>query len=58
VHHEVLVSLLANWLKGTQLRQSKLDVDHLTLSAITVRPDGTETTSTLVWKRAPEHHTE
>jgi hypothetical protein len=58
VHHEVLVSLLPNWLKGTQLRQSKLDGDHLTLSAITVRPDGTETTSTLVWKRAPEHHTE
>jgi hypothetical protein len=58
VHHEVRVSLLPNWLNGTQLRHAKLDGDHLTLSAITAAPDGVETISTLVWKRAPEHPTE
>ena len=57
VHHEVRVSLLPNWLNGTQLRQSKLDGDHLTLSAITTAPDGVDTISTLVWKRAPKHPT-
>ena len=57
VHHEVRVSLLPNWLNGTQLRQSKLDGDHLTLSAITAAPDDAETISTLVWKRTPEHAT-
>ena len=55
VHHEVTVSLLPNWLNGTQLRQSKLDGDHLTLFATTAAPDGIETVSTLLWKRAPEH---
>jgi hypothetical protein len=58
VHHEVTVSLLPNWLNGTQLRHAKLDADHLTLSAITEPTDGVETISTLVWKRAPEHPTE
>jgi Lipocalin-like domain len=58
LHHEVMVSLLPNWLNQTQLRHSKLDGDHLTLSAITEPTDGTETISTLVWKRAPEHPTE
>jgi hypothetical protein len=52
------VSLLPNWLNGTQLRQSKLDGDHLTLSATTAAPDGIETVSTLLWKRAPEHPNE
>jgi hypothetical protein len=58
VHHEVRVSLLPNWLNGTQLRHAKLDGDHLTLSAITEPTAGTEIISTLVWKRAPEHPTE
>jgi hypothetical protein len=58
VHHEVKVSLLPNWLNGTQLRHSNLDGDHLTLSATTNAPDGTQTISTLVWKRAHEHPTE
>jgi hypothetical protein len=40
-------------LNGTQQRQSNLDGDHLTLSAVTAAPDGIETVSTLVWKRAP-----
>jgi hypothetical protein len=57
-HHEVTVSLLPNWLNGTQLRHSKLDGDHLTLSAITEAPDGTQTISTLLWKRTPKHPTE
>ena len=58
VHHNVRVSLLPNWLNGTQLRQSKLGGDHLTLSAVTAAPDGIETISTLVWKRAPGHPNE
>jgi hypothetical protein len=57
LHHQPRVSLLPNWLNGTQLRQSKLDEDHLTLSAITAASDGTETVSTLLWKRAPKHPT-
>jgi hypothetical protein len=58
VHHEVRVSLLPNWLNGTQLRQSTLDGAHLTLSALTAAADGRETISTLLWKRAPQHPTE
>ena len=57
VHHQVTVSLFPNWLDGTQLRHSNLDADNLTLSATTTAPDGVQTISTLVWKRAPEHHT-
>jgi hypothetical protein len=34
---------------------STLGGDHLTLSAITTAPDGVDTISTLVWKRAPNH---
>jgi hypothetical protein len=58
LHHEVTVSLLPNWLNQTQLRHSKLDGDHLTLSATTETTGGIQTISTLVWKRAPEHPTE
>jgi Lipocalin-like domain len=57
LHHQPRVSLLPNWLNLTQLRHSTLDEDHLTLSAITPAPDGVETISTLVWKRAPKHPT-
>ncbi|MCW2652372.1 MAG: hypothetical protein JWR32_3348, partial [Mycobacterium sp.] len=57
LHHQPRVSLLPNWLNLTQLRHSTLDGDHLTLSAITEAPDGAETISTLVWKRAPKHPT-
>jgi hypothetical protein len=55
LRHQPTVSLLPNWLNLTQLRHSTLDGDHLTLSAITEAPDGAETSSTLVWKRAPKH---
>jgi hypothetical protein len=55
LHHQPRVSLLPNWLNLTQLRHSTLDGDHLTLSAITTAPDGVDTISTLVWKRAPNH---
>src|SRR6202022_5076044 len=58
VHHEVRVSLLPNWLNGTQLRQSKLDGDHLTLSATTGAPEGIKTLRKFRWKRAPEHPNE
>jgi hypothetical protein len=57
LHHQPRVSLLPNWLNLTQLRHSTLNGDHLTLSAITEAPDGVETISTLVWKRAPKHRT-
>jgi hypothetical protein len=57
LHHHPWVSLLPNWLNLTQLRHSNLDGDHLTLSAVTEAPDGAETISTLVWKRAPINHT-
>jgi hypothetical protein len=56
LHHEVKVSLLPNWLNHPQLRQSKLDGNHLTLSATTFA-DGAKTVSTLLWKRAPKHAT-
>jgi hypothetical protein len=55
LHHQPRVSLLPNWLNHTQIRQSTLDGDHLALSAITEAPDGSETISTLLWKRAPKH---
>jgi hypothetical protein len=55
LHHQPRVSLLPNWLNLTQLRHSTLDGDHLTLSAVTTAPDGVDTISTLVWKRAPKH---
>jgi len=57
LHHQPRVSLLPNWLNLTQLRHSTLNGDHLTLSAITEAPDGVETISTLVWKKAPVNHT-
>jgi hypothetical protein len=57
LHHQPRVSLLPNWLNGTQLRHATLDGDHLTLSATTTAPDGSETISTLLWKRAPKHPT-
>jgi hypothetical protein len=55
LQHQPMVSLLPNWLNHTQIRHSKLDGNHLTLSAITEAPDGAEDLSTLVWKRAPNH---
>jgi hypothetical protein len=55
IHHHVMVSLLPNWLGGTQIRHSQLDSEQLTLSAKTPLPNGTTMTSTLVWARAPPH---
>lgn len=53
VHHEVVVSLLPNWLGSVQLRHSSLTSDRLTLIAET--PLGGRTIrSTLVWARPPE----
>jgi predicted DNA-binding protein with PD1-like motif len=54
LQHQPMVSLLPNWLNHTQIRHSTLDGNHLTLSAVTAAPDGVETISTLLWKRAPE----
>ena len=57
IHHEVMVSLLPNWLGHTQIRHSQLDSEQLTLSAETPLPHGTTMSSTLVWARAPSHPT-
>jgi hypothetical protein len=54
VHHQVMVSLLPNWLDHTQVRHSRLDGEQLTLSAETTLSNGTAMISTLVWARA--HH--
>jgi hypothetical protein len=53
VHHEVVVSLLPNWLGTVQLRHSSLTSDRLTLTAETPL-DGRTIRSTLEWVRAPE----
>jgi Lipocalin-like domain len=53
IQHQVMVSLLPNWLGHTQIRHSQLDGEQLTLSAKTPLPNGTTMTSTLVWARAP-----
>jgi hypothetical protein len=54
VHHEVVVSLLPNWLGTVQLRHSNRKVDRLTLAADTPL-NGRVIRSTLVWARAPKH---
>jgi hypothetical protein len=54
VHHEVVVSLLPNWLGTVQLRRSTLRGDRLTLVA-EASVNGDMIRSTLVWARAPEH---
>jgi hypothetical protein len=54
VHHEVVVSLLPNWLGTVQLRRSTLEADRLTLTA-DAPLDGVMIRSTLVWCRAPKH---
>ncbi len=51
VHHEVVVSLLPNWLGTVQLRHSMLAGDRLTLVA-EAPVGGTTIRSTLVWVRA------
>jgi hypothetical protein len=51
IRHEVLVSLLPNWLGHTQLRHSQLNDDQLTLSAEAVLTSGTTVLSTLLWMR-------
>jgi len=51
VHHHVGVSLLPNWLGGTQVRQGHLDGTTLVLSADSTSRKGRTTRSTLVWRR-------
>jgi len=55
LQHQPWVSLLPNWLNHNQIRHSRLEGDDLTLCAVTEAPDGAETISTLVWRRAPKH---
>ncbi|MDT5188930.1 MAG: hypothetical protein QOI28_1181, partial [Mycobacterium sp.] len=51
VYHHVGVSLLPNWLGGTQVRQGHLDGTTLVLSADSTSRKGRTTRSTLVWRR-------
>jgi hypothetical protein len=51
VHHHVEVSLLPNWLGGTQLRQGHLDGGTLVLTADSTSRKGRTTHSRLVWRR-------
>ena len=55
VHHEVVVSPLANWLGTVQLRHSSREADRLTLIA-DAPLDGRTIRSTFVWARAPERN--
>jgi hypothetical protein len=52
VRHQVVVSLLPNWLGQTQLRHSRFDGNCLTLTAVSELPDGQTFSATLVWERA------
>jgi hypothetical protein len=54
IHHEVVVSLLPNWLETVQLRDSILKSNRLTLIA-EAPSDSRTIRSTLVWARPPEH---
>lgn len=53
LHHNVIVSLLPNWLDHREERRAYLGGDRLTLSGTTTFADGTSTVATLVWKRRP-----
>ena len=52
VHHHVEVSLLPNWLGGTQVRKGRLDGDSLTLSTEVTSRKGVSSTHVLAWRRA------
>jgi hypothetical protein len=58
LRHGVVVSLLPNWLGGTQIRHGHLDGEFLNLSASATGRDGITRTGTLVWKRAACHTTD
>jgi hypothetical protein len=51
LHHHVDVSLLPNWLGGSQVRHGHLDGETLTLSAETTSRKGVSSTHVLVWRR-------
>jgi hypothetical protein len=52
IHHQVVVSLLPNWIDTTQIRRSHLIDDHLTLLAESTIPNSPTTLlSTLRWVR-------
>lgn len=52
VHHHVEVSLVPNWVGGTQDRSARLDGATLVLSADTTSRRGIISHSTLTWRRA------
>jgi hypothetical protein len=51
LHHHVHVSLLPNWLGGTQVRHAQLDGAVLTLSAVVTSRKGASSSHVLVWRR-------
>jgi hypothetical protein len=51
LHHHVDVSLLPNWLGGSQVRHGQLDGETLTLSAEITSRKGVSSTHVLVWRR-------
>jgi hypothetical protein len=53
LHHKVTVSVFPSWVGSTQLRDSHLEGDTLTLSGTNMSPNGATSTHTLLWKRAP-----
>ncbi|OBK12668.1 lipocalin-like domain-containing protein [Mycobacterium asiaticum] len=53
VRHEVLIATMPELLRQPQIRDARVDGDRLTLSASMVSAGGTNTRSTLVWRRDP-----
>ena len=53
VSHHVEVSLLPNWVGGTQVRHGRLDNGALVLRAEITSRSGASTAHVLTWRRAP-----
>jgi len=53
VSHHVEVSLLPNWVGGTQVRHGRLDGGALVLRAEVTSRSGASTTHVLTWRRPP-----
>ncbi|BBZ26650.1 hypothetical protein MMAD_09450 [Mycolicibacterium madagascariense] len=49
-HHDVVVSLLPNWIGHPQIRDGRIEMGRLILSADTTH-DGTPACATLTWRR-------
>ena len=56
VSHHVEVSLLPNWVGGTQVRHGRLEDGALVLRAEVTSRSGASTTHVLTWRRPPPHN--